>query len=161
MTPESLAKLLETFEKYGVSKAQIEKRIQRHLDSMVPAQMAGLRKIFNSLKDGMSKPQDWFEDATEMPRFEKPEVEKKKVGRPKKPTREEMISQLDRGLQTFSISDRQFCLGLFGLGIVQSDFYEISELTDETLIQVAGMKFEELLEKMENPTVNTELTGGQ
>ena len=41
---------------------------------MEPAQMASLGKIYNSLKDGMSKPEDWFETtpaAAEPPKAEK------------------------------------------------------------------------------------------
>ena len=41
--------------------AQIEKRIQRRLDTITAAQLVQLRKIFNSMKDGMSTPADWFE----------------------------------------------------------------------------------------------------
>jgi hypothetical protein len=39
----------------------LEQRIQRKLESIMPAQIIGLRKIYNSIKDGMSKPADWFE----------------------------------------------------------------------------------------------------
>lgn len=58
---EALKKLVDAFEKHGVSKAQIEKRIQRRLDAITPAQIINLRKIYNSLKDNMSSPADWFE----------------------------------------------------------------------------------------------------
>lgn len=62
-SPEALKKLVDAFAPYGVSKEQIEKRIQRHLDTITPAQLIQLRKIFNSLKDGMSAAADWFEMA--------------------------------------------------------------------------------------------------
>jgi hypothetical protein len=58
---EALKKLTDAFEKYGVSKTKIEKRIQRRLDTITAAQLVNLRKIYNSLKDGMSSPVDWFE----------------------------------------------------------------------------------------------------
>lgn len=61
ITPEKLTSLVEKFAAYGVTQAQIEKKIQRHLDAMVPAQMVMLGKVYNSLKDGMSQPGDWFE----------------------------------------------------------------------------------------------------
>ena len=61
VTPERLKSLLERFEEFGVTKEQIEKRIQCRLDAMKPMQLVGLGKIYNSLKDGMSKPEDWFE----------------------------------------------------------------------------------------------------
>lgn len=60
-SPEAQKKLMEAFASYGVTKAQIEKRIQRRIDAITPAQVVSLRKIYNSLKDGMSGPADWFE----------------------------------------------------------------------------------------------------
>jgi len=62
--PDAIKKMMESFEKYGVTKEQIEKRIQRRLDSITPAQVVSLRKIYNSLRDGMSSPADWFEVVT-------------------------------------------------------------------------------------------------
>lgn len=61
VTPERIAKMLSAFEWFGVTKAQIEKRIQRRMDAITPALMANLRKIYNSLKDGMSQPAEWFD----------------------------------------------------------------------------------------------------
>jgi hypothetical protein len=58
---EALKKLVETFATFKVTKTQIEKRIQRRLDTITPAQLIQLRKIYNSLKDGMSSPADWFD----------------------------------------------------------------------------------------------------
>jgi hypothetical protein len=56
-------KILAAFEPFGVTRAQIEARIQRRLDSITAAQVVQLRKVLASLKDGMSKPEDWFEPA--------------------------------------------------------------------------------------------------
>lgn len=61
VTPERLVEVLEKFAEYGVTKEAIEKRIQRRLEAMTPAQLVGLRKIMNSLRDGMSKPAEWFD----------------------------------------------------------------------------------------------------
>lgn len=64
-SPENVKKMLDMFrEKYGVTKTQIEKRIQRRIDAITPAQMVNLRNIYNSLKDGMSIPEEWFEPET-------------------------------------------------------------------------------------------------
>lgn len=60
-SPEGIKKMLEAFEQFGVTKKQIETRIQRRSESMQPAQMVGLKKIYVSLRDGMSTIQDWFE----------------------------------------------------------------------------------------------------
>lgn len=62
-SPEATAKMVDAFSKLGVTKAQIEKRIQRRLESIVPAQIISLRKIHASIKDGMSVASDWFEPA--------------------------------------------------------------------------------------------------
>jgi hypothetical protein len=63
VTDEAIKNLLDAFSKYGVTREMIEKRIQRHLDAMLPAQLIQMRRIFTSLKDGMSTPAEWFEMA--------------------------------------------------------------------------------------------------
>jgi len=60
ITPERIKSLVEKFKKFGVTKKQIEDRIQRRLDTITPALMVNLGKIYNSLSDGMSVPADWF-----------------------------------------------------------------------------------------------------
>lgn len=59
--PDRVKAMLEGFSGYGVTKEMIEKRIQRGLDSLTPALMTNLRKVYASLKDQMSAPGDWFE----------------------------------------------------------------------------------------------------
>lgn len=61
ITPETIKKLVQAFEPFGVTKSQIEKRIQRKIDSIAPAQFVRMREIYTSLRDGMSDPSDWFE----------------------------------------------------------------------------------------------------
>jgi hypothetical protein len=60
VTPDSVAKLVAAFEKLGVSKAQIEARLQRRIDTMQPAQLVSMRRIYKSISDGMSTSADWF-----------------------------------------------------------------------------------------------------
>jgi hypothetical protein len=67
VTPDLLAKLLKNFEPFGVGREPIEKRIQRRLEAMVPAQAVTLHTILTSLRDGMSQPHDWFEVAPPPP----------------------------------------------------------------------------------------------
>jgi hypothetical protein len=69
ITPELIQSLIEKFAEFKVTKEMIEKRIQRRLESIPPALVVQLGKIYNSLKDGMSKPDEWFGN-------EKPEAEK-------------------------------------------------------------------------------------
>lgn len=64
---EATAKMLEKFAAIGVTKEQIEKRIQRRVDAIQPAQVVTLRRIYTSLIDGMSEPKDWFELAEAEP----------------------------------------------------------------------------------------------
>lgn len=61
VTPERVKAMVEAFATLGVMREHIEKRIQRHLDSITPAQMVQMGKILNSLKDGMSEVGAWFE----------------------------------------------------------------------------------------------------
>jgi predicted component of type VI protein secretion system len=61
VSPEAVAKLVEAFGKFGVTREQIEQRLQRRIDAIHPAQVAHLRKVWKSLDDGMSVPSDWFQ----------------------------------------------------------------------------------------------------
>ncbi|OHD24887.1 MAG: hypothetical protein A2Y38_16275 [Spirochaetes bacterium GWB1_59_5] len=61
-SPDGIKKLIDYFAPLGVTKEHIEKRIQRNIESIAPAQYISLVKIRNSMKDGMSKASDWFED---------------------------------------------------------------------------------------------------
>ena len=61
ITPEYLKGWLDAFKKYGVTKAMIEKRIQRDYTAITAAQMMGLVNVFNSLKDGIGQVSDYFE----------------------------------------------------------------------------------------------------
>jgi len=65
ITPERIKKMIAAFGEFGVTKAQIEARIQRKLESIAPAQFVKLMEIYNSIKDGMSEPADWFEPGEE------------------------------------------------------------------------------------------------
>lgn len=65
VSPTGLKKLVDAFDVYGVTQQQIEKRIQSRLEAIRPAQVVQLKKVYASLRDGMSNPSDWFEpDAT-------------------------------------------------------------------------------------------------
>lgn len=60
---EGMQKMVEAFKPFGVTREQIEKRIQRRIDAITPAQVVGLKKVYASLRDGMSVAGDWFEAA--------------------------------------------------------------------------------------------------
>lgn len=61
VSPEAMKRMVDAFAAFGVTHAQIEKRIQRRLDAIQPAQVVSLKKIYASLRDGMSAAADWFE----------------------------------------------------------------------------------------------------
>jgi len=58
---EGVGRMLEAFTEFKVSRAQIELRIQRRLDAVTPANVVSLKKIYASLRDGMSTAADWFD----------------------------------------------------------------------------------------------------
>jgi hypothetical protein len=60
-SPEGIKKMVEAFAPFGVTQEHIEKRIQRRLDSITAAQIVGLKRIYQSLRDDMSAPWDWFD----------------------------------------------------------------------------------------------------
>ncbi len=60
-SPEAVQKMLTAFDAFGITRAQIEKRIQRRIDAIQPAQIVSLKKIYASLRDGMSATADWFD----------------------------------------------------------------------------------------------------
>ncbi len=62
-SPEAVQKLVVAFEQFNVTKKDIEDYIQRRLDAITAANIVALRKIFTSLRDGMSTPKDWFKNA--------------------------------------------------------------------------------------------------
>lgn len=61
ITPETIKKLVQAFNAFGVSRKQIEKRIQRNIESITPAQFVRMREIYTSMKDGISDATDWFD----------------------------------------------------------------------------------------------------
>ncbi|NCC41431.1 MAG: hypothetical protein EOM21_18800 [Gammaproteobacteria bacterium] len=66
-SPKGVKKLTDAFSKLGVSTDAIVKRLGNRLDAIRPAQILQLRKIYTSIKDGMSASGDWFETAPEKP----------------------------------------------------------------------------------------------
>jgi len=68
VTPEGVRKIVDAFEQFGVTKEMIEKRIQRRLDAIQPAQVVQLKRIYASLRDDMSTPAEWFD----VPKIDQP-----------------------------------------------------------------------------------------
>jgi hypothetical protein len=96
-SPEAMKKMLDAFDAFGVTREQIEKRIQRRLDAIQPAQVVSLKKIYASLRDGMSKPEEWFEveQQEESTGASRTEAVKDKL-RGKKPAAEQAAPPVDQ-----------------------------------------------------------------
>lgn len=60
-SPEAIKKMVKAFGDYGVTVDMIQKRIQCRLEAIRPAQVVQMKKIYASLRDGMSSPADWFD----------------------------------------------------------------------------------------------------
>jgi hypothetical protein len=67
VTPESIERIVMKFGEVGVTRRALEIFIQRRIDMITPALVVRLRGIYNSIKDGMSNPGDWFEIEAEAP----------------------------------------------------------------------------------------------
>jgi hypothetical protein len=62
LTPQRITGMAAKFaSEYSITKEQIEKKIQRRLEAITQAQFLEMMRIYNSLRDGMSKPGEWFE----------------------------------------------------------------------------------------------------
>lgn len=88
MTKENLKGMLDAFAAFGVNKAMIEGRIQRGFEAIVPAQVVKMRSVYNSIKDGMSKPEDWFDFSLAKGK-DSPKADKKKAAEKPDPTPED------------------------------------------------------------------------
>ncbi|WP_079709950.1 hypothetical protein [Paraliobacillus ryukyuensis] len=104
---DRIAKSLKFFkEKYGVTQEQIEERIGYNISAFTEYDLVQLGNIYNSLKDGMSKVDDWFnKDAKKEQKsdlsqaFNQSENDKssnknKQSDKPKKDELEEEMSQV-------------------------------------------------------------------
>lgn len=60
-SPDAIKKMVDAFADMGVTSEMIQKRIQKRIEAINPAQMVHLRKVYTSLRDGMSSVTDWFE----------------------------------------------------------------------------------------------------
>lgn len=59
---ETIQAMVDAFkDEFGVTYDMIQKRIQKRVEAINAPQMLSLKKIFQSMRDGMSKPADWFD----------------------------------------------------------------------------------------------------
>lgn len=64
---DRLKKMFDAFKVFGVTREMIEKKIGVGLDSFTEKDVLSLIKVFNSLKDGMYKREDFFEEDNPQP----------------------------------------------------------------------------------------------
>jgi hypothetical protein len=57
--------MTEAFKKLGVSQQNLEEHLGHKMEACLETEIVQLRKIYKSLQDGMSKPEDWFQSATD------------------------------------------------------------------------------------------------
>lgn len=60
-SPENIKRLISAFADFKITQEMLEKRIQCRMDAIKPAQVVTLKKIYTSLRDGMSTVGTWFE----------------------------------------------------------------------------------------------------
>lgn len=62
---EDITRMVVAFEGIGVSRKQLEKRFQRNIDTLEPAQFMSLRGIYTSIKDGMATVDSYFDKSAD------------------------------------------------------------------------------------------------
>lgn len=70
---DRLKKMLDKFSEFGVTKEMIEKRSGYKLENFTEKDVLGLGKVYNSIKDGIGKREDYFE--LEKPQDSKNDIE--------------------------------------------------------------------------------------
>lgn len=100
--------LLTKFAEYKVTREQIEAKIQQRMESMSPAKVVNLGKIYNSLRDGMSVISDWFEvEKVEDPKADSLKEKLKKKTKPQEPKDDSLMTSDDcpqTGSPTFLVN---------------------------------------------------------
>ena len=69
---DRLKKMLDKFGEHGVTKEMIEKRLGYKFENFTESDIVSLFKVYNSLKDGIGKREDYFEVGGTRPTSEKP-----------------------------------------------------------------------------------------
>lgn len=59
--PDRIRNMMEAFQELGVRQEVLEKYLGWNMDACIESDIVRLGKIYKSLKDGMSRPEDWFE----------------------------------------------------------------------------------------------------
>lgn len=149
LSPKKVSKMITAFEGFQVSKSMIEARIQRKLESVTAAQVVALGKIYNSLKDGMSKPEDWFEVvAVESPKKEAKKDSKKPAPEASESPTSDDLPKTDtqaRGDMERMITDAQ--IDAID-GLISTKHLRILDYIDKDMTKLTATEAAELIETL-------------
>ncbi len=67
VTPERIKKMLDAFAEFGVTKSMIEVKYQRHIEAILPQQLADLGNVYNAIRDGVGTVEDAFPKGGDTP----------------------------------------------------------------------------------------------
>jgi hypothetical protein len=152
----NIKKLLDAFDGFGVTRAQIAKRIGRELESMQPAQMIALRKIYQSIKDGMSNVETWFEvEQAESPPEEPTGTAKDKIAKRaaalKKPKEEAPVkTQFAAGIAPGAVTEAyvqsllEACTSKEQVASAMDPLFAIDNLLDSQRSMMTGLETQRL-----------------
>ncbi len=73
-SPAGIKKMVAAFSAFGVTPQQISARCQCRIEAIRAAQVVQLRKIYASLQDEMSRPEDWFGARTDAEAEDEPQT---------------------------------------------------------------------------------------
>jgi hypothetical protein len=69
---DRVRKMVAAFSEMGVTQPMLEGRLGHNLDAANETELVNLRKIYASIRDGMSGRDDWFKQPTAGPKFDAP-----------------------------------------------------------------------------------------
>ncbi len=100
VTREGIAKMIDSFTEFGVTKKQIEDFCGCHAEAINAAQIVRLKKVYRSIRDGFGVVEDWFKP--EAPKADAKQPEKKltlkeklkKAQEPKAPVADESTGEV-------------------------------------------------------------------
>lgn len=77
---DELARMVKAFGEYGVSEQQIQKRLGKSFKAVTQSEVLRMRQIYASIRDEMSKPEDWFDPPDPPKKAKADEAREKMVG---------------------------------------------------------------------------------
>lgn len=134
---ETIRKLTEAMGKFGITAENIQDRYQCRLEAIRPAQIVELRKIYTSLKDGMSKPSDWFA-IQEVKKSSAQDLNAMVEAQPVKKAEPESLEEAPKE----TISDELFETLIYDISTGEKEVSEVLEnynLTDEQKAEINAL----------------------